>query len=169
MGLDMYLYLSKYESKHTYGINDEGKYGPVPYDKNFYPKELKPLTESIASRDFLSKNTKYLVGYWRKFNALHNYIVKNLADGEDKCQEIYMSDEAIDKIIDVLEQVSNNHSEAPRLLPPTTGFFFGSQDFDDWYFRDIEYSLELFKKVKEIVHQEEEKKNYFDVIYRASW
>lgn len=72
MGLDMYLYLNKYESQFD-------------NKKLTYPRELATLKGKIKERNFLSKETSYQVGYWRKFNALHSYIVKKFADGEDKC------------------------------------------------------------------------------------
>lgn len=154
MGLDMYLYASKYESRSQWR-EDKGI-------EDFYPSELQDLKTDIWERNFLSKETKYQIGYWRKFNALHSYIVKVYADGEDKCQEICLYQERIKHLLAVLKEVKNNHSKAPQLLPTQSGFFFGSTDYDEWYWEDVEYSIRLFEEVLKLPKE-------FDIYYQASW
>lgn len=80
MGLDMYLQLRKYESLGSWDKNFLNK------SKRFYPKELETFADDIKQVNFMSKETEFQVGYWRKFNALHNYIVKTYADGERRLQ-----------------------------------------------------------------------------------
>ena len=153
MGLDMYLYATKYESRSNWR-NDERK--------GFYPEELKSLEEDIWERNFLSKHIKHQIGYWRKFNALHNYIVKNFADGVDDCREIYLYKEDIEKVLQVLKDAKNNKEKAPELLPTQSGFFFGSTDYDEYYWDDVKYSIELFEKVLELPDD-------YSIYYDASW
>lgn len=43
-------------------------------------------------------------------------------------------------------EVLNDHSKASELLPTCAGFFFGSTDYDEWYFIDV-------KKVKEYIEE----------------
>lgn len=154
MGLDMYLYASRYESRSQWR-EDKGI-------EDFYPSELQDLKTDIWERNFLSKETKYQIGYWRKFNALHSYIVKIYADDEDKCQEICLYPERIEHLLAVLKEVKNNPKKAPQLLPTQSGFFFGSTDYDEWYFKDVEYSIRLFEEVLKLPKE-------FDIYYQASW
>ena len=35
-------------------------------------------------------------------------------------------------------QVLKDHSKAEELLPTMSGFFFGSTDYDDYYYKDVE-------------------------------
>ena len=56
-----------------------------------------------------------------------------------------------------------NSKVALDLLPPGDGFFFGSQDIDEWYIEDIKYSLELFKSALELLDKG------YSIIYDASW
>lgn len=41
--------------------------------------------------------------YLRKANQIHNYIVEKFADGEDKCQEIYLDIEDIKELKEICE------------------------------------------------------------------
>ena len=174
MGLDMYLYVTKYESKASWSK-----------DKILeYPEALKELETKIFERNFLSVSTKYQVGYWRKFNALHNYIVKNFADGEDHCQEIYIGEDELKQILNICKEVYEDLKTCPKtikksdisgeheiyesevakkLLPPANGFFFGSLEIDEWYKQDIEYTIELCEDVLKIVDKVD------SIIYDASW
>lgn len=87
--------------------------------------------------------TEGVIGYWRKANAIHDWFVKNVQDGEDDCARhlLYFEDIAILKAI--CKQVLDDHSLAPKLLPTAEGFFFGSTEYDDWYFHEIKYTFDL--------------------------
>lgn len=163
MGLDMYLYLEKYESVSCYSKNFSEKV------KNFYPKELKELQEGIQERNYLSKTTKYQVGYWRKANAIHKWFVDNCAGGEDNCKPVYVDIEKLKMLLDICKAVSKDHNKAEKLLPTQDGFFFGGLKYDDWYFEDLDYTIKLFEKVIAFIKEEKKKKFWWDIIYRASW
>lgn len=159
MGLDMYLYLSKYTAKH---FNDKNK-------DNFYPPELKKLEEKHLKYNFLSKQEKYQIGYWRKANAIHNFFIEQCARGEDNCQPVYVE---FDKLLDLkerCEKVLNDHSKAKELLPTCCGFFFGSEEYDDWYFQDLEYTADLLNDVIEFIRTNNKERTYWDCYYEASW
>lgn len=56
-------------------------------------------------------------------------------------------------------EVITNTEVAEELLPTCSGFFFGSTDYDDWYIRQIDNTIEILTKVlaetdfdKEIVY-----------------
>ena len=40
---------------------------------------------------------------------------------------------------DRVKAVLSDRSLAPKLLPTSPGFFFGSLEYDDWYFGQLEY------------------------------
>lgn len=160
MGLDMYLYLEKYESCSRYNDDFEEK------KKGFYPEELEAF--NVIDRNFMSKETLYQIGYWRKANAIHSWIVKRCADGEDECQRIWVSTNALEELLEVTKKVLANHDLADQLLPTEDGFFFGSQDYDDWYFDDLVYTKELIEKLLKFMSDEKMHRTY-DIIYQASW
>ena len=51
--------------------------------------------------------------------------------------------------VDNLEpgKVIINPDVAEELLPTQSGFFFGSCDYDQWYVKDLEYTVEMINKV----------------------
>lgn len=159
MGLDMYLYLKKYESCGRWDANYEQK------KEGFYPEELKDFAESIDKENFMSKVTRFQVGYWRKANAIHAWFVHECGNDVDECQPIYVPVEKAKDLLDTCNKVLENHDLAEELLPTEEGFFFGSQEYDDWYFEDVKYTKELLEKVISFVEEHDE----FDIIYEASW
>ena len=159
MGLDMYLYVSKYSSKFQ---DEKGK-------DNFYPAELTKLADKHIKWNFLSKQEKYQIGYWRKANAIHNFFVEKCGNGVDECQSIYVDFDKLLELKERCEAVLNDHSKAENLLPTTSGFFFGSQEYDDWYFGDLEYTVDLLNDVIEFIRTNNKDKVYWDCYYEASW
>lgn len=169
MGLDMYLYAEKYESKYK--------------DKTLsYPKELEELLKKINKYHIASKTTTYKIGYWRKFNALHNYIINHFADGRDECQEVYLLKSDLLEILEVLKKVEKSFETAKikeekddfiiyenpiaeKLLPTQDGFFFGNLDYDNFYLDDVKLSIEIFEEVLKLL----EKNNDYYIYYQASW
>lgn len=159
MGLDMYLYLRKYESLGSWDKNFNSK------KRCFYPVELREFSKKIAKSNYLSKETCYQVGYWRKANAIHKFFVDMCADGTDDCSKIYVSLENLEDLKKRVDTVLKDHSKAEELLPSTSGFFFGSTDYDEWYYQDLKYTQKLLTEVIEFVKTDE----HYDVIYQASW
>ena len=161
MGLDMYLYAKRYESVSRWD-KDKNKDG-------FYPPELTELGNDIFNSNFMSKETSYQIGYWRKANAIHKYFVDICAEGVDDCREMYVREEVLENLLKRCKEVLADHNKAKDLLPSTSGFFFGSTDYGEWYFQDIEYTKNLLEKVLAFIKEHEEKDNDYDIYYLASW
>jgi hypothetical protein len=104
--------------------------------------------------------------YWRKANAIHNWFVKNVQDGEDDCKEAYLEKVNLEKLLYVINEVLEDHSKAEKLLPSTNGFFFGSTDYDSRYFNDLEYTKETISKILD--KWDTDYKNW-DFYYQSSW
>lgn len=166
MGLDMYL------GKRRFFFSKDTRKKLV--DNNTEFNGLKGVT-SVDSPEI----------YWRKFNALHNWFVNNVQDGNDNCQPHSVNIEDITKILQILIKIkiANDEYKEGRLgererdeicmdlLPPTEGFFFGNTNFDDYYFNDVEYSIIEFQRVLSEYESEKDKKSeYFDEhYYQSSW
>lgn len=161
MGLDMYLYLRKYESCSQWDKDFEKK------KKDFYPVELKELGISIAANNFMSKETEYQVAYWRKANQIHSYFVQNCADGEDDCRPVYVELGDLKELVSLCREVIENPKKAEDILPTQDGFFFGSVEYDEDYEQDLEYTVEQLEPIIKFLESPEGKD--YDIIYRASW
>lgn len=165
MGLDMYLYLrkSEYHSNCSWRNNEEEK------KLAKYPKELASFEQEISHHNFASVyiNTDYQIGYWRKANAIHQWIVDNCAEGVDNCQDVLVSNEKADRLLELCKLVLEDHSQASEELPTQSGFFFGSQEYGDWYFEDLEYTKDLLTKVLDFLKTKEGED--YRIVYCASW
>jgi len=71
--------------------------------------------------------------YFRKVNFVYNFFADKL---ENECCFADKAD--IEELISRCDKVLADHSLAEELLPTRSGFFFGSTDYDEWYFKDVE-------------------------------
>lgn len=145
MGLDMYLTARKYISQY---------YNKAEY-KRF--KKLFPGREV----DFIS----FEVGYWRKANAIHNWFVQNCQEGVDECQTTYVDRDDLKKLLKIVKTVLRSRHKAMDLLPPVSGFFFGSTDIDQYYWDDLANT----KKILEDALNRKKYGKYHEFYYHASW
>lgn len=120
--------------------------------------------ESLENGNTRSVDEEITFGYWRKFNALHNFIVKEFANGVDECQQIYMGEREFSRILETLRKVAATPRLAPDLLPTVVGCFFGSTAYDERYFQKVKDSIGVFEEALETYKNSE-----YDIYYRASW
>lgn len=145
MGLDMYLrkefYIAaKYEHrkvKAKVDITIDGK--PIKVD----PKKIYSITEDV--------------GYWRKSNQIHKWFVDNVQGGKDDCESYDVGYEDLLKLKELCEKVLKTKDTS--LLPPQSGFFFGSTEIDEGYFEDLKYTVKMIEDLDP----------EGDYIYRSSW
>ena len=98
--------------------------------------------------------------YWRKCNAVHDYFV---GDAEDDNQtEFVVTQEDIANLIINCTKVLNNKALAQDILPTREGFFFGTYEYDDWYF---EMLTDTIKDCAEALGDWKE----YDEVYYYAW
>lgn len=107
------------------------------------------------------------VAYWRKANAIHAWFVDNVMGGEDDCAEHWVGTHQLGELLDICKKVSADHSLAEELLPTRGGFFFGTTEYDEWYFKDIDETIEILEALP--LDDEEAMAKRGDFYYRASW
>lgn len=164
MGLDMYLTARKdvYVGKHI----DESK-GKIKCE---LPKELK-MFEDVWHEN-LNVTTSYTIGYWRKANAIHKWFVDNCGGGEDNCQDMYISKEDIENLLEVCKEVLAEHGDAENKLPTQDGFFFGGTEYDEYYFDDLEYTRKVCEATLKFLEEKKKDKDegyLWEIHYQASW
>lgn len=100
MGLDMYL------SKRTYVGNHYRE--PQNRVEIILPEnegdELFPIKKGSIKTERISEIIEG-VGYWRKANAIHQWFVDNVQDGEDDCGEYYVPREKIEELYKLCKKV----------------------------------------------------------------
>lgn len=205
MGLDMYLYAEKYVGEYDY-VNEPS--GGVTKQNNPDYDKANLLVSNMPTGEFGGITITKCVAYWRKANAVHGWIVRELADGVDECQRIYMDREDLIRLRDACveglvdrdkakptnsstksfsldkaknpEDVLNNLlkafkteiSNANRVtavtegdpIPPTSGFFFGGTEKDEYYYS---YLAETAETISAILASDPD--GEFTYYYKASW
>lgn len=86
------------------------------------------------------------VAYWRKANHIHAWLIKN---GTERIEDYFchISIDKLKELKDVCENILDDHSLAHTLLPTQTGFFFGSTDYDEWYYEDLEDTIRILENI----------------------
>lgn len=119
-------------------------------DDSVQPNRVVEVTEEIM--------------YWRKANHIHRWFIQWCAEGRDECQEVYVPHDKLAQLVHACIKVVNNHELSEELLPTTSGFFFGSTDYDEWYYKSLQEVIDTFLPE---LDKELGDNSYY--IYRASW
>lgn len=168
MGLDMYLNARRYVSDYP----DPGKTSAIAEIVEFPDKFFPLRSVTVSCR----------VGYWRKANAIHNWFVNNIQSGEDDCKEYYVSRAKLQELkmecltVLLYQQREKNYvghgvfigeEETPPQeewpLPPSEGFFFGSNDRDDYYYEYLKETVSIIDAVCNDLPEQ------WEIYYESSW
>ena len=120
--------LTKYVHRYAH-MKDEVK----PYD------EVKTFWKHFVDWQYAEED-----GYFRKVNFVYRYFEDKL---EDEC--CFVSRYELEDLVERCDKVMTNPRLAHELLPTRSGFFFGSTDYDKWYFEDVKYAKEVFSSLLE--------------------
>jgi len=147
MGLDMYLTKELYISK--------------------YSDKQKSLRDKLADIEELAKyqpvgSIEAEVMYWRKENHIHQWFVDNVQEGTDECQKTYVTRDNLEELVRVCKAVLANHDTASELLPCSSGFFFGGEEYNEYYFKALERTIEA-------VENEDLEDFECSYYYQSSW
>lgn len=144
MGLDMYL---------------EAKLHLPPYSTELAPVRqaigqaigYTPPTEKPGNDATLMEITGVTVrvGYWRKFDPLHQWFVNNVQEGHDDCRPAYIAPDVLAELEEQLDQVSASEHFVNEGDEPM------SED-------DIDYTLKIVVQAKKL------QERGWDIYYRAS-
>ena len=101
--------------------------------------------------------------YWRKANQIHSWFVDIIQHGEDDCGVYYISWGVLQDLKDICEQVLEDRSRAEELLPTRRGFFFGSTEYNEDYFKELENTVAAIEDISL------DDISDCDLFYNASW
>lgn len=163
MGLDMYLSKKTYVKQWSHNKPEEQfevsvKKGGITFP-DIKAERISYVTEEVA--------------YWRKANQIHGWFVnnceevvadvkycvtrENLEELLETCKKVV---EMLDKSTKTTKKVVSGWSSGEQtytdievydtedileILPPTQGFFFGSDNIDEWYKQDIEDTIKVLE------------------------
>lgn len=96
---------------------------------------------------------------------------------EDDCNEFYVAREDLENLLDICSKITQPSEKddelikywtlekVNELLPTQSGFFFGSTEYDEWYFSDLRKTQQMLEKILSDYSED----SWVDFYYRASW
>lgn len=185
MGLDMYLEKKTFVKNYSFEkAKDKTKVSVLQGGKKHPNIDTKKITYIIEEAGYWRKANaihKFFVDNVGDGNdncQEMNIDSEVLTDLLERCNKILKGCKLVkgkvvngqtsskDGWVDNIEdgEVMTNPKLAEELLPTTTdGCFFGSKDYDQWYYKDIENTKEICVEALKSI------KNGADIYYQASW
>ncbi|MBS7358748.1 MAG: hypothetical protein KIG84_08995 [Bacteroidales bacterium] len=174
MGLDMYL--KKHFAYEPFSMSE----GPIPLETSI---SIKRTDTQAVLFDITTPDITGLVidnVYWRKANMIHQWFVDNVQEGIDDCRLYELEETSLEKLLAIIDRLLDFKATksdvfandlAKELLPNTEGFFFGSQEYDDWYWEELEDTQIKLKRLLEPIDRKSQEKFYCYtyLTYQSSW
>lgn len=115
---------------------------------------------------WFSKKTTENLKYFRKVNFLIGFFEKYGLD-TDSQTPFPIDADMVKDLIETCNIVLENPKEAPKVLPTTPGFFFGSLAYDEDYFNDVKEVKQTCEEIllPEIETASDEDEFYFEIWY----
>ena len=122
-----------------------------------YDFKIHPYTRQIVDlpelegmiKEEIDNSYEEYDAYFRKVNFIFAYY-ENKGKMQNEWYALTDADD-IDDLISRCEQVLKDHDLANALLPTQSGFFFGSTEYDEWYFSDVKDCLRQMKKYRKLL------------------
>ena len=151
MGLDITFYKAKRskDNETKERLEEIRKALDAEYIKSIDERNSKLINELEDEKEKI--NPWKEVAYFRKVNFLIPFF-----GYEENCSNIEIDKYQVEDLIEACKEVLASHDKASFLLPTQAGFFFGSTDYDDWYFDDVESVKTTFESILEDFDQEED-------------
>lgn len=149
-------------------------------DEKKISKEIQKLFPDI---DFKVQEVEFNIHSWRKCNAIHKWFVENVQEGNDNCGTYYVGWEQLEELLKIINEILGYDKKdkrekilitldgikgkielARKLLPTSSGFFFGDTEYDDYYFQDLEDTKKMIEKL--LNNKDYERLNLY---YSSSW
>jgi len=102
------------------------------------------------------------VGYFRKHNALHQWMVDNVQGGVDECQSVNVPSATLVQLLGLVQTALSLHD--PSVLPPSAGFFFGSTVADELYWQKMTDTFEMLRTIIDTTDFDNEQ-----IYYQSCW
>lgn len=150
----MYLSAKKYYSG--------AEWRPEENRKEFQELLKKSGIAKYVKTDFPSIQLEVSIGYWRKANSIHQWFVDNCQNGEDDCRYAYVGREKLEELKALCQKVLLQPAVADEELPTQQGFFFGSYEYDEYYFEEIKQTVSIIDNCLAMP-------NDWEFYYHSSW
>ena len=155
MGLDMYL-------DKIYHVSEFDKTENGVIDKIYNLVGVKD-----NSQNYKHLEVKFPAIYWRKSNQIHAWFVKEVQGNQDDCKNYEVDISHLKQLLGIIKAQLKNKKEI--ILRPQSGFFFGSTDIDDYYWKDLERTKKDLEREIKFYEAETALGRSWYYEYRSSW
>ena len=167
MGLDMYLY----SAPKIDGMNLQevlvanGRLSELKEEQNEIYVRVKPYIKDFEEFDYSWSSLVEEVAYWRKANQIHNWFVENIHNGiDDPCFTQEVTNETLNDLYNLCLNVLTRKDHPAGILPARPGCFFGSTEYDDFYYNEIDQTQSILASLLKNFNFET---HY--LLYQCSW
>tara|TARA_B100000424_G_scaffold249866_1_gene224130 strand:+ start:72 stop:623 length:552 start_codon:yes stop_codon:yes gene_type:complete len=183
MGLDMYLEGSF--SKRAYVQPTDQQYADMREGKEVTVERSQALIDALEATGLQNAPIEhewnhltyvFPIWTWRKANQIHKWFVDNCQEGDDNCQRHYVSRENLEELLEIINTIleikdsTEKITKAKELLPTDIeGCFFGSEEYDDWYFENLEDTKKVLDKLFAYEETAEDGHHFDNFYYQSSW
>lgn len=131
--------LSKFVNYPQFDLKDLGvSYSYETGEYSFTPVPTEKFEECFD--EILKHYYGHYVGYFRKVNCVYRYFEDKLTD-----ETAWVTKDECEDIVKRCSAVLENPDLASELMPTRSGFFFGSTEYDKYYFSDLRDVRKQFK------------------------
>ena len=131
--------LSKFVNYPQFDLKDLGvSYSYETWEYSFTPVPTEKFEECFD--EILKHYYGHYVGYFRKANCVYRYFEDKLTD-----ETAWVTKDECEDIVKRCSSVLENPDLASELMPTRSGFFFGSTEYDKYYFSDLKDVRKQFK------------------------
>lgn len=131
--------LSKFVNYPQFDLKDLGvSYSYETGEYSFTPVPTEKFEECFD--EILKHYYGHYVGYFRKVNSVYRYFEDKLTD-----ETAWVTKDECEDIVKRCSAVLENPDLASELMPTRSGFFFGSTEYDKYYFSDLKDVRKQFK------------------------
>lgn len=110
--------------------------------------------------------------YWRKADAIHNWMVENVQNGEDNCGTFYVPEDAMENLLTLVNEVldadpKDQMAVAMDVLPSMSVYFSknNKEEAFAFYLEDLAHTKRVFESALEEARSP--RPVYFE--YWSSW
>ena len=101
------------------------------------------------------------VMYWRKANQIRAWFADNLENFHDN-GETEVTKEKLEELLQLVKDTLANRDMASEWLPTSSGFFFGSTEYDEYYWEDLKHTEEALEEILQETDWENETITYWE-------
>lgn len=111
----------------------------------------REFVHEVQDKEWRARRSQIM--YWRKANAIHRWFTEEAeyCEGFVNGGEIEVTISDIERLHCVCREVLEDHDKAPKLLPTESGFFWGSLEYDEYYFENIRYTHDTLGRILDLI------------------